>query len=187
MKFQQYDRYVVDFRSKWITRCSALIGVSLFVRVVYFFGLVNLTQMNIFQVIFDMILTMGLSVAFLVFSAALRRNAPGLYAIMGAGFCLLMLIAGFFTADALRIVLAFLGYILAGGVLVITVAGYLPGKLLSSALFILPMVVRVLFYDLGKIGIFQWVLELSSLLILAALFCLTRALIPLKTKEETNA
>lgn len=187
MKFQQYDRYIVDFGSKWITRCSALMGISLFVRVVYFFGLVNLMQMDAFHVIFDMILTMGLSVAFLVFSAALRKNVPGLYAIMGAGFCLLLLISSFFTGDALRIVLAVLGYILAGGVLVITVAGYLPGKLLSSVLFVLPVAVRILFYGFGKIGLFQWVLELSVLLIMASLFCLTRALIPLKDKEASAA
>ena len=182
MQLKQYDRYIVDFKSKWATRCAALLGVSLFIRVVYFFGIMNLTECGAGQVLFDMILTMGLCVGFLVMFSALRRNAPGLYALMGAGFCLLLMISTFSSGNALRIVLAILGYLLAGGVLVITVSGYLPGKLLSSVMFLLPMAVRLLAFDLGKIGLFTWVIELSWLLILASMFCLTCGMKPYRRK-----
>lgn len=183
MQLKQYDPYVVDFRSKWATRCGALLGISLFIRVVYFFGIKNILECTAGQVIFDMVLTMGLCVGFLVFFSAMRRNVPGIYALMGAGFCLLLMFSTFSGGNALRIVLAVLGYVLAGGVLVFTVSGYLPGKLLSSVMFVLPLVLRLLVFDLGKIGLFTWVIELSWLLILASMFCLTRALKPHKRNE----
>ena len=176
----------MDFKSKWATRCAALLGVSLFIRVVYFFGIKNITECGAGQVIFDMVLTMGLCVGFLVMFSALRRNAPGLYALMGAGFCLLLMISTFSGGNVLRIVLAVLGYLLTGGVLVITVSGYLPGKLLSSVMFLLCLVIRFLAFDLGKIGLFTWVIELSWLLILASMFCLTRGLKPYKRTETKS-
>ena len=183
MQLKQYDPYVIDFKSPWATRCGAVLGVSLFIRVVYFFGLMNLTECNAGTVIFDMILTMGLCVGFLVLFSALRRNVPGIYAIMGAGYCLLLMISTFSSGDALRIVLAVVGYILTGGVLVMTIAGYLPGKLLSSVLFVLTIAVRLFAFDLGKIGLFTWVSELSWFLILVSMFCLTLALKPMKKEK----
>ena len=184
MQLKQYEPYIVDFKSKWATRCGALLGVSLFIRVVYFFGIKNIMECTAGQVIFDMVLTMGLCVGFLVLFSAMRRNAPGMYALMGAGFCLLLMVSTFSGGNPLQIVLAVLGYLLAGGVLVFTVSGYLPGKLLSSALFLLPLVLRLMVFDLGKIGLFTWVIEFSWLLILASMFCLTRALKPYKRNES---
>lgn len=183
MQLKQYDRYIVDFKSKWATRCAALLGVSLFIRVVYYLGIMNLTECGAGQVIFDMVLTMGLCVGFLVMFSALRRNAPGLYALMGAGFCLLLMVSTFSSGNVLHIILAVLGYLLTGGILIITVSGYLPGKLLSSVMFLLCLSVRFLFFDLGKIGIFTWVVEFSWLLILASMYCLTLGLKPYKRGE----
>ena len=183
MKLKQYDPFVIDFKSPWASRCAALLGVSLFIRVVYFFGLMNLTECSAGAVIFDMILAMGLSVGFLVLFSAMRRNVPGIYAIMAAGFCLLLMISTFPSGNALRIILAILGYILAGGVIVMTIGGYLPGKLLSSVLFVLVAVVRLLAFDLGKISLFTWVIEWSWLLIRISLFCLTLSLRPIKENK----
>jgi hypothetical protein len=177
---KQYDPYVVDFKSKWATRCGAMLGVSLFARVVYFFGIKNVMELGFGIVLFDMILAMALSVGFLVFFSAMRQNAPGLYALMGAGFALLLMISTFASGDVLRIILAILCYLITGGVLILTVSGYLPGKLLAGVMFILPAAVRFLFFDLGKVSIFTWVIEFSWLLIMAAMFCLTRALRPVK-------
>ena len=135
------------------------------------------------QIIFDMILTMGLSVAFLLFVAAFRQNAPGLYALMGCGFLLLMIINAFSSGDVLRIILAILAYSGAGLALLGTVGGYIPGKLLSSATLLLPALIRLLAYDLGKLGLFAWVLECSQLLILVSLLCLVWALKPVKKMQ----
>ena len=176
MELKQFDRYIVDFKSKWAARCAMLLGVSVFTRVVYFFGLTNIVQCSVWQLVVELILTMGLCIGFMVLFGAIRWNAPGLYALLGCGFCVLLITNAAATGNALRIVLAVLGYVLAGGALVATVAGFLPGKLFTSGMFLLPILIRVLVFDLGKLGVFAWVLELSWLLILAALFCYTCAL-----------
>lgn len=183
MKLKRYDRYVMDFKGKWVTRSAALMGVSLFVRVVYFFGLMNFTQCSGAQIVFDMVLSMGLCSVFLAFMSAMRRNAPGLYAILATGFLILTMITTFSSGDALRIVLAVLGYSAAAVALIATVGGYLPNRLLSSLLLLLVLVIRLFSYDLGNLGVFQWVLEISWLLVLASLFCLSRAWIPVKKTE----
>ena len=180
MQLKRYDRYKIDFKSKWATRCAAVMGVSLFVRVVYFFGLMNITQCSAGQIIIDMVLGMGLCIVFLAFLSALRRNAPGLYAVLGTCFMVLLMITTFSSGDALRIVLAVIGYGAASVVLIGTVDGYLPGRILASLMTLIPLAVRVIFFDLGNLGLFQWVLEISWLLVLASLFCFTRALKPVK-------
>ena len=184
MQLKRYDRYIMDFKGKWVTRCAALMGVSLFVRVVYFFGLMNFTQCTAGQIFFDMVLSMGLCVVFLILLSAMRRNAPGLYAVLGTCFMVLIMITTFASGNALRIVLAVLGYSVASLVLIATIGGYLPGRLLSSLMILIPLAVRFLCFDLGSLGLFQWVLEASWLLVLASLFCLTRALKPAKHKSE---
>lgn len=184
MKLKRYDRYTMDFKGKWVTRCAALMGVSLFIRVVYFFGLMNFTQCDTASIIFDMVLSMGLCIVFLVFLSAMKRNAPGLYAILGTGFLLLTMITTFASGNALRIVLAVLGYSAAAAVLIATVGGYLPGRLLSSLMMLLPLGIRLMCFDMGNLDLFQWVLEISWLLVLASMFCLTRVLKPAKHKPE---
>ena len=180
LQLKRYDRYLIDFKGKWVTRCASLLGISLFIRVVYFFGLMNVTQCSTAEVLFDMVLAMGLTIVFLVFFSAMKRNAPGLYAILGAVFLVLTMITTFSSGDALRIVLAVLGYGAAAAALIATVSGYLPGRLLSSLLILIPLVVRLFCFDLGNLGLFQWVLEISWLLLLGSLFCLTRALKAIK-------
>ncbi len=180
MKLKCYDRYQIDFKSKWATRCAATMGVSLFVRVVYFFGLMNFTQCDLAHIIFDMVLAMGLCIVFLVPFSASRRNAPGLYAILACCFLTLLIVTTFSSGDVLRIILGILGYLIAGVVLLGTVAGYLPNRLLASFLLLLLLTVRFFCYDLGSLGLFQWVLEASWLLLLLSLFCLTRTLKPIK-------
>lgn len=183
MQLKQYERYGMDFKGKWISKCAAIMGVSLFIRVVYFFGLTNFSECGAMQIIFDMVLTMGLSVAFLVFIAALRRNAPGLYALMGCGFLLLIMISTFPSGDALRIILAILAYSGAALALVGTVGGYVPGRMLSTLTILLPVAIRFLAYDLGKLGLFTWVLEISRLLVVVSLLCFVWSLKPIKKMQ----
>ena len=106
--------------------------------------------------------------------------------MIGAALCLLLLVNGFGSGDVLRIVLSILIYLAAGLVLLATAGGYLPGKLLSSVLFALPLICRLLFYSLGKLGLIQWFLEASTLFILASLFCLTRTFTEQKKRASAR-
>ena len=119
--------------------------------------------------------------AYIVVMSSMKLNAPPVYGVIGAVMCLLLLIWSFSCGDALRTVLSVLIYLVAGAVLVLTSLGFLPGKLLSSVLFAVPLACRLLFYRNG-IALFDWCLEISVLTMLASLFCLTRCFKPLKRK-----
>lgn len=175
MQWKKYTAYQMNLRSKWTKLSAALMGLSFFIRMVYYFGLTNLALCSFLEVVFMMVLPLLLTAGYVALLSALQLNAPGLYAMIGAALCVLLGLWSFASGDALRIVLSFVIYLAAGGVLVITIAGYLPGRLLSSVLFALPLVVRFFLYDLGKIGIIAWILEISVLLMIASLFFLTRS------------
>ena len=186
MNFKQYTRYQIDFRGKWVMPSALLMGLSFFFRIVYYFGLTNFAACGFGEIVFCMALPILVCGIYIVMLSALKWNAPGVYGILGAILCLLLLIWSFSTGDVLRIVLSVIVYLSAGVVLIATVGGYLPGRLLSSALFFVPLVCRFFFYDLGILGIFDYFLEASVLFMLASLFALTRSLKEAKHKPASK-
>ncbi len=185
MQWKQYCQYQMDFKGRWVQASAAMMGVSFFARMVYYFGIKNIVDCGFLEVIISMILPLILCGGYLVLMSAMKYNAPGIYAMIGAVLCFLLMVEGLCTGNVLRIILSILFYIGAGGVLFITIAGYLPGRLLSSALFAVIFIGRLLFFDLGKLGILEWVVEISVLLMLLSLFFLTRSIQQIPAKTES--
>ena len=171
MRLKKYTQYHVNFDSKYVNACGALMGLSFFLRIVYYFGLMSLKDVSIAEFLTSGILGILLCGAFVICLICLRLNAPGLFGLMGAGQCLMLMIASFTTGSAARIVLAILWYALCAAVFIITISGHLPGRLLSALMFWLAGFVRIFFFDLGRIGIFRWVQELAVLSAVVALGC----------------
>ena len=90
----------------------------------------------------------------------------------------------FSSGSVLYILLCLVYYLAAGVVLLGTSGGYLPGKLLSSALFAIPVIIRLFGLDVFALKIDGLFLELSVLLQLASLFCLTRCYKEAKRRAE---
>ena len=186
MELKQYLRYQIDFNGKWAQPAALLMGLAFFLRLVYYLCLVSLHDCGFGEILFSMLLPLLLTCGYIILLRVLKTNAPGIYGIIGAALCLLLLINSFWCGDPLRIVLSILIYLSAGLILLATAGGYLPGKLLSSVLFVLPLICRLLFYSLGKLGIIPWFLEASTLFILASLFCLTRTFTETKKRSATR-
>lgn len=178
MTLKQYTRYQIDFGSKWTSICGVLMGISFFLRLIYYFGLTNIYDVPFVEILTTMILGTGLCLAYLITLSVMRLNAPGVYGILGAVHCFLLILGTFSSGDPLRIVLAVIWYALAAGVLLITVGGYLPGRLLASVMFIIPALVRFFAFDLGRVGLLQWVREFGVLFALVGLACLPMGLKP---------
>ena len=176
MNLKQYTRFSVNFDSKWIAAASAMMGLSFFLRIVYYFALVSLRDVGFIELMSSVIIGILLCGGFVVCLQCLRMNAPGLYGMIGAAQCLMIIILSFTTGDAWRIVLAIIWYVLTGLILLATVGGYLPGRLLAAVMFVIPLVVRFFFYDIGHIGLIRWVQELAVLSILVALPCFVMGL-----------
>ena len=159
-------------------------GLSFFLRVVYYFGLTNILTYDAGAIILNIIMPLLLCAGYIVLLRAVKLNAPGIFAILGAAFCLMILIWNFSTGDVLRILLSVVFYLLSGLVLLATAGGYIPGRLPSSAIFMVLLLSRFLFYRPSGSQIGQLVLELSVLCIPASLFCLTRSMKEVKKKTD---
>jgi hypothetical protein len=181
---KQYNRYQMNFSGKMLSGSGICMGLSIFLLAVYYLFVVDLSQIpNMQQALFFWI-PIGLCVIYIVLLALIRWNAPGLFAIVGCLFCIVFIANVIAVGNVLRIVLAILGYILCGGVLVLTAGGFLPGKLAAAVCFLLVAVVRLLCFALGKISGIQWLPEIAMQCILLALMLLPLGYIPGRLPEK---
>lgn len=176
MKLKKYTCYQMDFNSKWTSVCGALMGFSFFLRLIYYFGLTNIYDVGLIEILTTMILGTALCLGYLITLSVMRLNAPGVYGILGAVHCFLLILGIFSTGDGVRIALAVLWYGLAAAILLMTVGGYLPGRLLASLMFAIPALVRFFVFDLHHVGLLQWVREFGVLFALIGLACLPMGL-----------
>ena len=176
MVLRRYCRFCVDFESKWIQLSGALVGLSFFLRIVYYFALMSLRDVSLVELIISTVFGILLCIAYVVCLNCLHRNAPGLYGIIGTAQCIMMIVISFTTADPVRIVLAIVWYALTALVMLATVGGYLPGRLLSALMFGVAIVVRVFFYGIGQLGIRRGVQEIAVICVLGGMACLCMGL-----------
>ena len=162
----------IDFESKWARNSLLLMAASIFLLMVYYFGLVNMAEIGFLQVVFGAILPLGLSIAYFVFLYILKWNTPGLCGLAGAAFCALLAVSSLFTGDILRIIFAFACYAIAAGVLLLHVAGTLRNISFCVAVFLIPAVLRIVPVGIGRIGSAEMFLDGSAVCLLCALACL---------------
>ncbi len=185
MKLKQYVRYEMNMQSKWAGVCTGCMGLSFFLRVLYFFGLVNLSDVGAGVIFLDLILPLLFCAGYLIVFSVMKLNAPGIYAIAGSIFCLLLMLWNFSGGDVLRSILSVVLYILAAVVLLATAGGYLPGKLPSTLIFSVLLIARLLMYSLNQTGLGEYILEFSAVCILVSMTVLTRCFKPrTRTKES---
>ena len=178
MNLKQYCRYQIDFTSKWVAAAPIMMGLAFFLNLLYYLAITTARDVFVIELIAAVIFGIILTAAYVICVTCLRLNAPGLYAIMGAVQCLMLLILGCTSGGAFRIVISILWYALAALILLATTGGYLPGRLLAALMFFIPAGFRFLFFDLGQLSIFEWVKEIPVLLILAGLGSLAMGLKP---------
>lgn len=173
----------MDFSGQWVNAFSILCGLSFFLRVEYYFMFVNPTLCSTAEVIFSMILPMLLCVAALVVLKFIRLNAPGVIGIIGAAMCLCLMIGTFFSGNVLRIILAVVFYLAAGGLLVLTVGGFVPTRQFSVIAFSLILLVRILFFR-PAFGLLPIVLEVSNVSMLVSVLILPATMLPGKMRNK---
>lgn len=156
-------------------------GLSVFLRMLCYFGLTNLGDLGFGSVLFVVILPLLLSVGQIVVLRLLRWDAPGIHAILAAVLCLLLLIGTFFTGSVLRILLGVLWYGLSAAVILACAGGYLPGRLPAAGMLWIAALVRLLAFDLGSLSLTGWIGEASVLLAICAYACLILAMEPMKS------
>ena len=189
MQFQKYYDYRMNFNRSWTSASGALMGLALFARMVYFFGLLDISQCGIFDVLFSLALPVLLCAVYIILLRFVKPNAPGIFAILGAALYLLVMLENIQSGGVLRIVLSLIAYVAAILLLILTVAGYLPDKIFVLGIGFLIPVFRFFLFDLGGWAAASGTMEklcfltlsVSNMAILAALFCLPMCMRPAKT------
>ena len=148
MNLKKYGDFPVDFKSKHAVAAGGFMGLFIFLRMLYYFGFLKFSEAGAGELILLLILPLLVGIAFLVLYSGIRLNAPGIYGILGAIFCVFLILWSLFTGDVLRIILAVLWYLLAGTMLLGTAGGFLPDNGFAAVSFGAAAVIRVLLFTL---------------------------------------
>ena len=167
------NKYIMlDFDGKWAKNSLLLTAASIFLLMVYYFGIINMAEIGFLQVVFGAFLPLLLSIGYFVFLYILKWNAPGIFGMAGAVICALLAVSSLFTGDVLRIIFAFACYAIAAGTLLLYVSGRLRNTSFCVAVFVIPAVLRIVPFGLGRIGSAEMFLDGSAVCLLAALACI---------------
>ena len=143
----------------WGQRAAAWMGLSFFLRMVYYFGFMNLKDVPTGEIVFSVVLALAISVAFILMLKLKKLNHPMAAAGLGLAFA-----ANYFLTERMNfggvvsgiLVLAMAGMILAA------VLGYIPERkwLLWTGMAVVAF--RLLFVD-----VIGYILPLSELKLIA--------------------
>lgn len=175
MRLKRYGRYQMALEGNWMKASMACIGLSVVMLGVYYLMWLSPSAWKPVNLIFGLLLPVAASLTYVILGRIVRLNAPGVYAILGAVFCILLIVGSFFSGSILRIILAVIWYLLTAVVLLASAGGYLPGKLPASLMFGAALLVRLLAFDLPRLRRTNWIEEGAMLLILVGLACLPKA------------
>lgn len=179
-------RYRMDQTGRSIQAAMSLMGLSFFLRVVYYFGCVRIETVGFWELLSWLILPMLLEGAFIVLLRILKWDTPRLYALMAAVFGVVLIFQSFGYGSVLRTVFSILAY-LACTVLALGVAeGYLSKQIAATA-FLVTALARLLIFELVPyvfhLRIIAFIRDVSGLVVLLALMCLMNAFAE-KTKKK---
>ena len=176
----------LNARGTWGERAAAWMGLSFFLRMVYYFGLMNLNDIPGFEIVFSVVLPLIISVAFILVLKLPKLTHP----MVAAGLSVAFGVNYFFTEQmnfggvlCAILVLAMAGMILAA------ILGFIPERkwLLWTGMAV--MAFRVLFVDLigcllplSELKLIAYIPRASNLFGVLAVACLCAALEPEKAE-----
>ncbi len=148
---------LIRIGSRWAKVSACAMGISLFVRMMYYFGLVNLRDFSGWDVATRVWIPMVLSAVYLIFLRFIRRNE----AIFTGGFLAALAVSYLLTLPAT------FGGILGGILVVVMAAGFV---LLSLGIVPVPNARRLLVsvgvaaltYRVLTVELFGWLLPITQ-------------------------
>ena len=180
---KQYHIYKMDFGSDWMRRCGMSMGFSVFFLAAYYLGLHRFSDFTFGTLLLHFWLPLLLGVGFIVLTRVVKLNAPGIYAMIGAAFCLVYLLQAVTSGNGFRFILGLPGYFLCGAIYLVVLTGFFPSKMPACLVFLIAIVVRFILFDIGRLSIGGWIREGAVLFALAAFMLLPMGMISAKKKE----
>lgn len=155
MNLTKSARCHIRMQSRWAGASAVCMGISVFIRTVYYFGLINLRDLSGFAVAMEVILPMVVAAGYLIMIKGLQLNSPilfgGLIGLYAANYLTLM------NTNVTGIIGGVL-LIITAAVFIITGLGYIPNRIWVIASATILALFRFLVIDL-----FGYILPLNEL------------------------
>lgn len=193
MNLTKSVRCHIRMDSRWAKASAVYMGISIFMRTVYYFGLINLQDLNGFDLAMQVIMPMIIAAGYLLMIKGLRINSPilvgGLVALYAVNY--LMIMDGSASAIAGAVLL-----IATAVLFVVTGLGYLPYRTPLIAVGTLMLAFRFAVVDLmgyilplSEFHPIEYLPEASNLFGLAAIaaMCPAFQLSPLRRTIELSS
>ena len=178
-------RYSMDFDGRAHFAAAAFMGGAFFLRIVYYLGFTRPEAVGAWNLLIFLILPVLLEAAYMVMIRGLRMDLPGVYGIMGAAYCLLLLLQSFQSGNVLQIILSIIAYLACAAAVLGTGAGML-SKSLVVAVLVVTFCVRLLVFDLSgyilSFRLIAFIREAAALCGLLGLICLNVGLVDKKKR-----
>ena len=167
-------------KGKWGEAAAAWMGLSFFLRMVYYFGLKNLNDVPVFEIVFSVVLPLAVSVAFILMLKLPKLNHP-----IAAGGLTVAFAVNYFFTEQMNFGGVVSGILVLGmaGLILAAVLGYIPKRkwLLwtGTAVFGFRAVIVDLFgylLPLSQLKLFAYIPKASNLFGVLAIACLCAAL-----------
>ncbi len=176
-------RYRMNFSGKWMLWSTVFMALSFFASMVYSFGISNLAAVGFGRAVFMMLLPAFISAVYVFLLHFRKRNAPGLYGILGAAICACLLFSAFLSGSVIRIILSILWYPVCGAAILACMGGYVAPSNAIVAIFGVTIGVRFLFFPVSVFQTGEWIREVAVLSSLASVMLLPRCLTAVKTRN----
>lgn len=146
-------------RGKWGNLAAAWMGLSFFLRMVYYFGLMNLNDIPLFEISFSVVLPIVISVAFILALKLPKLQQPMVAGVLAAAFAV-----NYFFAAEMSLAGIVSGLLNLGlAVLILgAVLGFVPERKWLLWAGMAAVVFRIVFVD-----VFGYILPLSEWQIIA--------------------
>ena len=146
MNLTKLARCHIRMQSRWASASAVCMGISVFLRTVYYFGLINLRDLNGFEIAMDVIFPMIVAAGYLVMIKALQLNSPTLFGGL----------IGLYAVNYLLLMNATTAGVIVGALLVITALlfiatglGYIPNRIPVVAAAAVLVLFRLVVVDLN--------------------------------------
>lgn len=156
-------RFQFHPNGRWATLSGILLGLSFFIQAVNYLLLQDLQSLGIWKLIVMMVLPMVLEAVWCVCLRAMRMDRAEVFGVIGAVFCLALLLQAFFYRSVFLMVLFILLYLLAGAAMVLITWGFIAHRALGALIFLVIVAMRSLLVILpGGAGGLNWTAFLSD-------------------------
>ena len=145
MNLVKSARCHIRMQSRWVSVSAVCMGISVFLRTVYYFGLINLRDLSGFEVAMDVVFPMIIAAGYLVMIKGLQLNSPtlfgGLIGLYAVNYLLLM------NATAAGVIVGVL-LVASAALFMATGMGYVPTRIPAVAAAAVLVLFRFLVVDL---------------------------------------